>query len=81
MQTYFLRLRTGDVIDDDPEGTVLPDLKAARQEAIRAARELLANAITSGRDDHPDEILIFDQEDKRLSTVRLADVVPRKLRA
>lgn len=34
--------------NSDPEGTELPDLAAARREALLAAREILANAIKTG---------------------------------
>jgi hypothetical protein len=80
MPTYFFKFRTGNVIEDDGDGLELSDIEAARREALLTAREIVANAVKSGRDDHPDEILIFDQSDDCLSTVPLADVVPRRLR-
>jgi hypothetical protein len=80
MPTYFLKFRTGNVIEDDGDGLELSDIEAARREALLTAREIVADAVQTGRDNHPDEIQIFDQGNNWLSTVRLVDVVPRRLR-
>ena len=39
MPRYFLHLWDGDLLEEDREGTDLPDLSAARAEAPRFARE------------------------------------------
>jgi hypothetical protein len=64
----------------DPEGTVLADLKAARSEAVLAARELLAGYISAGRDVIPMKIVIADEANQVLGTVHMRDVLPRALR-
>jgi hypothetical protein len=74
---YFLHI---DELDTDPEGSELPDLEAARREAILAAREMLAEWIISGAEDVPTRIIIADEAGNVLSVVQIRDVVPRALR-
>jgi Domain of unknown function (DUF6894) len=42
MPHYYLHIRDGTELVEDPDGTDLPDLEAARQEALEGAREMLA---------------------------------------
>lgn len=42
MPTYYFHLRNGDHFDRDPEGTEFASLDAAIEEALQAARELVA---------------------------------------
>jgi hypothetical protein len=58
----------------------LPDLDAAVEEAIQTAREIVSDAVRFGRDEAPEEIIITDENDRRLSIVALADIVPAKFR-
>jgi len=74
---YFLHV---DELDTDPEGTELPDLEAARREAILAAREMLAEWIILGAEDIPTRIVITDEAGTILALVRMRDVLPRALR-
>jgi len=55
---YFLHIGE---LDTDPEGTELPDLEAARHEAMLAAREMLAEWILHGTDDIPTRIMVTDE--------------------
>ena len=48
MGRFYFHLSAGNEITLDEEGTELPDLSAAKGEAVLAARELLADAIKSG---------------------------------
>ena len=80
MPTFFFKFRTGKVIKEDPYGLDLPDLDAAREEAIQAAREILSDAVKFGGNDQPDYIIIFDEGDQCLSIVPLADALPQRLR-
>jgi uncharacterized protein DUF6894 len=74
---YFLHI---DELDTDPDGTELPDLEAARREAVLSAREMLAEWIILGADDIPTRIVITDEEGSLLSVVHFRDVLPRALR-
>lgn len=47
MPRYYFHLHNGAVARDE-EGLELPDLDAARQEAIKAARELMGEDIKAG---------------------------------
>jgi hypothetical protein len=79
MPTFFFKFRTGDAVDDDASGMDLPDLNAAREEAIQTARELVSNAVRFGHDDLPDHIIISDAANRSLSIVEIVDVLPRRL--
>ena len=48
LRRFYFHLSAGTEIALDEEGTELPDLSAAKGEAVLAARELLADAIKSG---------------------------------
>ena len=45
---YYFNVRTNDCFEQDIEGSELPSLEAAHQEAIRAAREILAEKVLAG---------------------------------
>ena len=45
MPLYFLHLRDSVSFIPDPEGSCLPDVAAARTEAILSARELMSHSI------------------------------------
>jgi hypothetical protein len=80
MAMFYFHFRTGDEIAPDLEGFDLPDLHAAREEAIKSAREIVSCAIKSGRADPPDHIVIADHCGREVATVALADMVPERLR-
>jgi uncharacterized protein DUF6894 len=80
MPTYYFHLKTGDVIVEDPEGSHLPDVEAAREYAVLAARELLAHAIHAGRQTTPDCVVVIDAEGRELLTVSTTEVLPESLR-
>jgi hypothetical protein len=73
---YYLHI---DEFGTDPEGTELPDLEAARREAILSAREMLAEWIIVAADEIPLKILIADEQGNVLATVHMRDVLPRAL--
>jgi hypothetical protein len=49
MGRFCFHLRAGDKLTPDDEGIDLPNFTAARREAVLSARELLAEAIRSGK--------------------------------
>lgn len=49
MPRFFFHIRDGDELIEDPDGTVLPDLEAARLEAIEGARAVLAAKVLAGK--------------------------------
>ena len=74
---YFLHI---DELDTDPEGTELPDIEAARGEAMLSAREMLAEWIILGAEDIPTRIVIADEKGTVLAVVHMHEVLPRALR-
>jgi len=48
MPRYFFHIRSSDGIIEDPDGSDLPDLDAARREAELSARDLLADLLRQG---------------------------------
>ena len=77
MPRYFLQI---DELKTDPEGTHLPDLEAARREALLSAREMLAKWIACGVEDIPTSIVISDEAGNVLAVVHMREVLPRALR-
>src|SRR5258707_14875379 len=81
MGRFYFHLQADDQIVPDDEGVDLPDLSAAEHEAILAARELLAEAIKSGRPEVPEAFVIADEEGRALAIVPFTAVFskpPRK---
>jgi hypothetical protein len=74
---YFLHVGE---LDTDPDGTELPDLEAARREAMLSAREMLAEWIILGAEDIPTRIVITDEAGTVLWVMHMRDVLPRALR-
>lgn len=58
----------------------LPTAADARDQALHAARELVADAVMSGRDLDADAFLIADQDGKQLTYLPLTDALPERLR-
>ena len=80
MGRFYFHLQVGDQIVPDDEGKELPDLSAAEHEAILTARELVAEAIKSGRPEVPEAFVIADEEGREIDTVPLAAVLPENLK-
>jgi hypothetical protein len=81
MGIYYFHLKHGDELVMDEEGSNLPDLSAARQEALQSARELLAAAIKSGSGLVPDAIVVTDEHGGTVDSLRLVAVLPPAIRA
>ena len=72
---FYFHLRAGDKPTPDEEGMDLPDFSAAHREALLAARELLSEAIKSGKPEVPEALVITDETGRPLGTVPLATVL------
>jgi uncharacterized protein DUF6894 len=77
MQRYYFHMRAGDELTADNEGAEFPNLSAALSEAKLAARELLAEAIKSGRSEVPEVFVIADGLGQELGNVPLATFLPK----
>jgi hypothetical protein len=80
MGRFYFHLQADDQMVSDDEGVDLPDLSAAEHEAILAARELVAEAIKSGRPGVPEAFVIADEEGRALAVVPFTTGLPRPLR-
>jgi hypothetical protein len=74
---YFLHIGE---LNTDQEGTHLPDLEAARREALLSAREMLAEWIVCEVEEIPTRIVISDEAGNVPAVVHMRDVLPRALR-
>ena len=80
IQYYFhLSTMTEELIKDE-EGSDFADLNAAKEEALMAARELIADAVHSGRELTTDAIINEDADGHELDRVRLLADLPRSFR-
>ena len=71
MGHFYFHLRAGEQLILDVEGLDLPDISAARREAIKSAREILAAAIRAGKAKVPDAFVISDEAGRALDMVPL----------
>ena len=73
---YFLHVKRGDLVIEDLEGSEYRDVEEARQEALAAGKEILANAIQEGKDVTEDVILIADESGHELAIVPIIETLP-----
>ena len=81
MDRFYFHLRTREQLLVDQEGTWLADTNAARQEALTAARYILADAIRSGNEAIPEAFVIADSEGRELETLPFALVFPNRFKS
>jgi hypothetical protein len=77
MARFYFHMRTGERVDRDTDGAEMPNLEAARAEALQSAREILADAIKAAKSDLLDCLVIADEEGQELATVSLKDALPK----
>lgn len=75
MPKYFLNLRYHRDLICDEAGSDLPDLEAARAEAIGAARALMANGMREGRLLSNGQFEITDNGGATVLVVRFTEVI------
>jgi hypothetical protein len=66
MPRYFFNIREGFEVDEDEEGVELPDIEAARAEALATVEELREEL---GADAQGIELEIADESGRRLLTI------------
>jgi hypothetical protein len=72
MPRFFINVRSGNMLVEDPEGYNLPNFEAARDEALAAAREIMADGLKAERLDC-DQLEIHDESGQFLTTVLVRD--------
>ena len=80
MSRFYFHVRSGENIMSDDEGTECADVNAAREEALATARDVLADAIRSSKNETPDCFIIADANGRELMTVPFNEALPAHLR-
>jgi hypothetical protein len=80
MARFFLHIEDGVQRIVDEEGSDLPSLSAARDEALASARELWAAAIIEQRDLSGRKFVVTDEKGRVLATLPFSDALPPGLR-
>ena len=75
MTQYFFHVCNGDEISRDLEGQELPDLEAAKREAVSANREMLGERLLHGGSLDSRRIEIADADGEVLATISAEDVL------
>jgi hypothetical protein len=79
MDRFYFHIQTRERLIVDQVGTDLQDACAAKQEALGAARDIVADAVRSGSD-FPEAFVIADSEGRELEIVPFEAVLPRRLK-
>jgi hypothetical protein len=77
---FSLHNTVGRVLLEDPDGSDLPDVDAAREEALAAARELWASAMLDGKDLSDQLFVIADKHGEHVGVVPFTGALPEGLR-
>jgi hypothetical protein len=75
MPRFFLHLRDRDERVEDATGAEFPSLLAARAEAIKSAREIMAENLRLGLPLDHKQIEICDAQGQLIEEVRFSDVL------
>ena len=76
MTRFYFHLRSGDELMLDEEGQNCSDISAALTEAVKSAREILSEAIKTGKDRVPEAFVIADEHGREIESVLLATAMP-----
>ena len=77
MPTYRFEFRE-DFADEAIEGIELEDDEAARAQAVRTAREIMADGILEGLDRTGWISRVYDETGRVVTTVKFSDLVQRR---
>ena len=79
MGRYYFYLKRADDLIEDEEGSELPDLKTARDQASASLREQLGAAIRAGTENGIEAIVVMDEQQCRLAEVPAVAALPSAL--
>jgi hypothetical protein len=74
MPRFFFNLRNREEVPD-PEGLILSDAGAARQEAVRAARDIMAEEVRHGRLPLLKQIEVTDENGQPIFAVPFREAI------
>ena len=77
MPRFFFHIRDSDGLVEDPEGIECRDPSAIRDEAVGAARDLMADHIRKGFDVSGWSYEVVDERGRPILTLRFAEAVRR----
>jgi hypothetical protein len=80
MARFYFFIKARDRLISDDEGADLSGPDEARQEAIKIARETVAECVRTGRDLDVEAIIVTDGEGHPVVTLPFERVLPRRLR-
>jgi hypothetical protein len=72
---YYFHIRKGDVLFEDPEGTEVSETEALEDEAIEAARDLLAEGDLQGLDRREWVYEVADESGATVVTLPFSEAV------
>jgi hypothetical protein len=75
MPRFFLHLKQGSELIVDHEGSIVDNAAEAYAEAVRAAREICAEAVKSGKHAAIDAFILADEAGKQVRFVPVADLL------
>jgi hypothetical protein len=74
---FYMNLRDGDTLLEDPEGHDFPSLAEARREAILSARELMSSRVAAGKNPNHSKFEITDEAGKAVLVVYFEEAIDR----
>ncbi|NLS06393.1 hypothetical protein HGP14_24090 [Rhizobium sp. P32RR-XVIII] len=75
MARYFFHIREDDQIEEDLEGIDLPNLAAVQEEALQAAREIVAELVVQGEQIGKKRFEIVDENGDIIAVYPISAVV------
>jgi hypothetical protein len=79
MPQYYRHIQQGGNLIQDPDGVELPNLDAARTEALDGIRDILAACTKRGEDDALDDVIVIDEAGQELLTIPFPEALPQRL--
>lgn len=74
MPRFFFHIRDGESVED-PDGMFLPDARTARLEAVRSARDIMAEDVRRGRLTLASSIEVTDENGEPILAVPFREVL------
>ncbi len=75
MPTFFFHIRGGGIEAEDFIGMDLPSLEAARDEAVRSARDIMMDEIQAGRLSLKRRIDVEDQDQRPIFSLPFGEAI------
>ncbi|HZF96376.1 MAG TPA: Crp/Fnr family transcriptional regulator [Allosphingosinicella sp.] len=75
MPRYFFNIRNGNGLTEDEEGRDFPDVRAARAEALKGVRSIVAEEVKEGRLDLAGRVEITDESGASIEDIPFGDAL------